>query len=42
MTEFSDCNNEECISPFCQCDPCECTKENPCKCCIPNNYSEDE
>ena len=28
-----DCNNVECENPHCTCDPCECTKENPCECC---------
>ena len=28
-----DCNNLECQNPHCTCDPCECTKENPCECC---------
>ena len=28
-----DCNNIDCINPLCQCDPCDCTEEVPCKCC---------
>ena len=28
-----DCNNMDCQNPHCTCDPCECTKENPCECC---------
>ena len=36
-----DCNNVECVNPYCHCDPCECTEENPCECCTPNMYSED-
>ena len=28
-----DCNNVDCMNPHCVCDPCECTIENPCKCC---------
>jgi hypothetical protein len=28
-----DCNNVECQNPHCTCDPCDCTKENPCECC---------
>ena len=26
----SDCNNEDCLNPHCTCDPCGCSKENPC------------
>ena len=29
-----DCNNLECANPRCTCDPCDCTEENPCKCCV--------
>lgn len=29
-----DCNNEECLNPHCTCDPCDCTEEDPCHCCI--------
>jgi len=29
-----DCNNLECANPLCTCDPCDCTEENPCKCCV--------
>ncbi len=29
-----DCSNEECLNPHCICDPCDCTEENPCPCCI--------
>ena len=28
------CNNEECRVPLCNCDPCDCTEENPCPCCL--------
>jgi len=27
------CDNEECESTDCTCDPCECTMEDPCDCC---------
>jgi len=27
------CNNEKCKNPDCDCDPCECTEENPCVHC---------
>ena len=27
-----DCNNNECENPYCTCDPCECTVDNPCGC----------
>jgi hypothetical protein len=30
----TDCNNEECLKPDCTCDPCHCTEEDPCSCCI--------
>ena len=29
-----DCNNEECVNPYCTCDPCDCTEDDPCHCCI--------
>ncbi len=32
-----DCNNPECNNPLCVCDPCDCTEETPCKCCIEQN-----
>ena len=28
------CTNEKCNNPECMCDPCECTEENQCECCI--------
>ena len=28
-----DCGNLECENPLCDCDPCNCTVESPCKCC---------
>ena len=27
-----DCMNEHCVNPLCDCDPCECTEEDPCGC----------
>ena len=29
-----DCNNKECLNPYCTCDPCDCTEDDPCHCCI--------
>lgn len=29
-----DCINEECKNPLCDCDPCDCSQENPCTCCL--------
>ena len=29
-----DCGNTECENPLCTCDPCECTEDDPCPCCI--------
>ena len=29
-----DCANLECTNPLCDCDPCMCTEEEPCPCCI--------
>jgi len=29
-----DCVNEDCTNPLCDCDPCLCTKQDPCACCI--------
>ena len=28
------CDNDLCINPDCDCDPCECTEADPCKHCI--------
>ena len=30
----TDCNNIECMNPYCQCDPCECKENDPCPCCV--------
>ena len=29
-----DCGNTECENPLCTCDPCNCTEDDPCSCCI--------
>ena len=29
-----DCINEECKNPLCDCDPCDCTEDDPCSCCL--------
>ena len=29
-----DCVNEECKNPLCDCDPCYCTEEDQCGCCL--------
>ena len=29
-----DCVNEECKNPLCDCDPCYCTEDDPCTCCL--------
>lgn len=29
-----DCINDECKNPLCDCDPCDCSEENPCICCL--------
>ena len=29
-----DCANLECKNPLCDCDPCNCTEEDPCACCL--------
>ena len=28
------CTNEHCENQNCTCDPCECTVESPCDCCL--------
>ena len=28
------CTNQKCKNPECNCDPCECTEENPCVHCV--------
>ncbi len=28
------CINDECENPYCSCDPCECTEDDLCLCCI--------
>ena len=28
------CSNDECENPYCSCDPCECTEDDLCVCCI--------
>ena len=34
LFQLDDCNNQECANPNCTCDPCDCTEDNPCSCCI--------
>ena len=34
---MADCTNEYCVNPACDCDPCECTADAPCECCIETN-----
>ena len=29
-----DCANLECKNLLCDCDPCNCTEEDPCACCL--------
>ena len=29
-----DCGNTECENPLCTCDPCDCTEDDSCSCCI--------
>ena len=29
-----DCVNEQCTNPLCDCDPCLCTEQDPCACCV--------
>jgi hypothetical protein len=28
------CNNDECVSNDCDCDPCVCTEQDPCVHCV--------
>jgi hypothetical protein len=28
------CQNEECVNPDCDCDPCVCTEADPCHHCV--------
>lgn len=28
------CDNDQCVNPECDCDPCVCTEEDPCVHCV--------
>ncbi len=28
------CDNDQCVSPNCDCDPCVCTEDDPCHHCV--------
>ena len=36
-----DCNNTECENELCDCDPCMCTQQEPCPCCISDEIHVD-
>jgi hypothetical protein len=29
-----DCGNSECVNPYCDCEVCECSENDPCPCCV--------